>query len=181
MKYNNLILWNSIINEYTFLSKILLSLCFLCFWKNLNKKLCQDHDCIWVYSFRFLLSQAGIIAVKLIMALGNIHRKVSEIRLVLLCAFLQLVCFLAAVRQSVFLSSIKNYLWILWRFASLRILVSQFRSHFIVVGCNIDWGFVLFSVKVPERHYLWVIGWFIEWLGYFYNEYWCFPINTLSY
>lgn len=77
---------------------------FVCF-KDLNKKHIENHFAfkVWTDSFCFLLSQACIVAIVKVMALGHVHGEVSEIRLVFLSALFQLVSLLTAVRQTIFL------------------------------------------------------------------------------
>jgi hypothetical protein len=56
--------------------------------KIFEQKHIEDHDC--ASSFGFLLPQAVVVCVIELVALGNIHREVSEIWLVFLSTFLQL-------------------------------------------------------------------------------------------
>ncbi len=141
---------------------------YCAFWtrKYLNKKHIEDH--YWACSFGFLLSQAGVVCVIEFMALGNIHREVSEIWLVFLSAFLQLGCLFAAVRQTIFLLSDIFYLWTFWSLNTFRVTVPQFGSHFAVVLWNIDWSFVLLCIKVPKWHAKWLKDslWCLDWLGF---------------
>jgi hypothetical protein len=96
---NSIVLINNFrLNILFFVNQNIGLVLFVCF-KNLNKKNIENHFVfgVLVDSFTFLLSQASIVAVVKVMALRHVHGKVSEIRLVFLSAFLQLVSLLTAV------------------------------------------------------------------------------------